>query len=305
MKLVTIPPALQSRSIGTYPISIATSLALEGIFGIHEDIQYSRNDKYPYKRFNHLAINYRTMIRNIIGSVSSQAAVSFTPEILITLIAEEMSIIQNVVTAVSRNSLKVHYYTARYNTKRTQRLLPYARFKEPKTPIQLVTYQLESDTLDILTHLARQESAQGHFPPNAFMNISDDVPTFKEKLDTSKGILYLTHLPLDMLVTPKGRKALLESHTGKVKTEPELASKLRGKPTHVPFDIMTIQMYGDTGMILDPQDMKLRKELNTLGENIGWNATTTESRIKGETKRKGTKELSQLVQQLYSIKVKI
>lgn len=305
MQLITIPPSLQSRSIGTYPISIATSLALEGIFGIHEDIQYPRNDKYPYKRFTHLAINYRTMIRNIIGSVSSQAAVSFTPEILITLIAEEMSIIQNVVTAVSRNSLKVHYYTAQYDISRTKRILPHARFKEPKTPIQLISHQLESDTLDILRHLSRQESTQVGFPSNAFMNLSEDIPRFKENLDTSKGILYLTHLPLDMLVTPKGRKALLESHTGKVKTEPELASKLRGKPTHVPFDIMTIQMYGDTGMILDPHDVKLRKELNTLGENIGWNATTTESRIKGETKRKGSKELSQLVQQLYSIKVKI
>lgn len=303
MKLVTIPPPLQSRSQGTYPISIATSLALEGIFGTHEDIEYSRNDKYPYKRFNQLAINYRTLIRNIIGSVNSQEAESFTPEILTTLIAEEMSIINEVVSSTTRNSLQVVYYTAEYGPK-THRLFPAAKFKLPKTAIQLKTHQLEMDTLDYLQHVGRQSDSGKYFPDDAFANISDTVPKFTQAISASGGVAYLTHLPLDIVKTPAGRKALLESHTGKIKTEAELASKLRGKPNNIPFDIMTIQMFGDTGMVLDPQEIKFRKELVALGEKNGWNATTTETGIKGEIKRNGSKELNTLVRALYSAKVK-
>lgn len=304
MNIATIPPALQSRNMGAYPVSIATSRALEGIFGIHEDIVYPRNDQYPYKRFAQLAINYRTLIRNIVGSVSSQAADSFTPEILITLIAEEMSLIQEVVASTTRNNLKVLYYSAGYGSG-TLKYLPYANLKSPKTTIQLKERQLENDVLAGLTHLRRLNNSSILLPPNALSNLSSDVPQFNQPLEVSKGVLYLTHLPLDIIKTPKGRKALLESHTGKVKNEQDMISKLRGKPTHVPFDIMTIQMFGDTGMTLDPHHSKLRKELCEIGERCGWNATTTESRIKGETKRKASKELSALVSQLYSVKVKI
>lgn len=304
MNMVPIPPALQGRNMGTYPVSIATSRALEGIFGIHEDINYPLNNKYPYKKFAQLAINYRTMIRNIIGSVNSQAADSFTPEILIILIAEEMSLINEIVASASRNNLEVIYYTAGYGPS-TLKYLPYANLKSPKTTIQLKERQLENDVLAGLTQLRRLNNPPVILPEGALSNLSGDIPTFSQRLEVSKGVLYLTHLPLDILKTPKGRKALLESHTGKVKGEQDMISKLRGKPKNIPFDIMTIQMFGDTGMTLDSHNSKLRKELSELGEKKGWNATTTESRIKGEIKRNASKELSTLVNQLYSVKVKI
>lgn len=304
MNLVTIPPSLQGRTQGAYPISVPTSKALEGIFGIHENIAYSQNDRYPYKRFDQLAINYRTMIRNIIGSVNSQAAVSFTPEILINFIAEEMSLINEIVASNSRGKLEVVYYSAVYGPK-TQRLVPHGRLKVPKTTIQLKTYQLEQDTLNGLVLLGREPGNESLFPPKAFANLSDTFPNFKQTMSTSGGVLYLTHIPVDLVKSPRGRKALLESHTGRIKTETELPTKLKGKPEHVPFDIMTIQMFGDSGGVFDPQPVALRRELLEIGQLSGWNTTTTESRIKGECTRKGSKELGELVHNLYKIKVKI
>lgn len=304
MNLVAIPPALQGRTLGAYPVSVPTSRALEGIFGIHENIAYSQNDRYPYKRFDQLAINYRTMIRNIIGSVNSQLAVSFTPEILVTFISEEISIINEVVKSASKGKLTPVYYSAEYG-RRTQQYLPFAKFKQPKTVIQLNAYQLEQDTMNALIQVSREADREYHFPPNAFLNISDTFPKFREELSTRGGVLYLTHLPVDLVKSPAGRKALLESHTGKIKNETELPSKLRGKPDNMPFDIMSVQMFGDSGGVFDPQPIAFRKQLTEIAESGGWSSTTTESRIKGECKRKGSKELSELVHRLYKNRVKI
>lgn len=44
----TLAPVLLDRPLGQFPISIATSLALEGLFGIHEEHPVASNKPRPW-----------------------------------------------------------------------------------------------------------------------------------------------------------------------------------------------------------------------------------------------------------------
>ena len=55
-----------NREQGKYPISIATSLAMEGLFGIHDNIP--PQSSLPVTNCDAVAVNARTIVRNILGS---------------------------------------------------------------------------------------------------------------------------------------------------------------------------------------------------------------------------------------------
>ena len=55
---------------GKYQVSIGTSLALETLFGINDNIPPT--DPLPYKQYSYLLINLRTLIRNMYGAVQKE-----------------------------------------------------------------------------------------------------------------------------------------------------------------------------------------------------------------------------------------
>ena len=86
--------ALSGREKGQLPISIATSLALEGAFGILED---HPNVNPPIHRFEALYINLRTLLRNIAGSVDADTNAVLTAEDLSATLVNELQIIEAAV----------------------------------------------------------------------------------------------------------------------------------------------------------------------------------------------------------------
>lgn len=298
--VIEIPPGLQSRMLGKYPVSAGTSLALEGIFGIHDQIQYPREDRYPYKNFDVLLINLRTLLRNVISSVTAAQAEQFTPEVLAILIAEETSVIAEVVKSVTRDKLEVIYYTAMYDN--LQKSYPHARVKKPKTGRQQEILQLETETMTALETILEKDNFNV-YPSDILPNMAKSHPRFSKQLKGAR-VLYVTHLPLDLIHKPSPRASLLESYTGKVKGVMEFTSKLKGKPTNVPFDLMSIQMFGDSGDMFEPLDKQLRKDIIELGKLRGWNATTTPAKIIENCKMNNNSKITGVVRNLYKPVVK-
>ena len=63
-----ITDLMSSRTIGQFPLSIATSLAMEAAFGIYPD---RPETKEPILKYDTLWVNVRTIFRNIMPSAFS------------------------------------------------------------------------------------------------------------------------------------------------------------------------------------------------------------------------------------------
>ena len=79
--------AFINRTIGQFPISIATSLAIESALGVHPDIPVTG---VPVEKYNAIYINVRTLIRNFIGSLEKDGITGTHPIELAGFISSEM-----------------------------------------------------------------------------------------------------------------------------------------------------------------------------------------------------------------------
>lgn len=304
MDMVQIPPPIHDNTKGQYGISIGTSQALEGIFGVHEQIDYPKGDKMPYKRFNNVVINLRTLLRNLVASVNSQHHELITADVALTLVIDEMRIIHQVVVATSHRKLKLFWYAEMYPIEQLKSKYPAAMVKRPKTPKQIVYDQLETEVFELLNTKILDESiaAEHRISDRWFdFNLTNTCnPSVKYLDDRVEASLILTHLPLDLVLLPLPRMSLLESHTGKIKSQAMFNSKLKGKPENMPFDIMTVQMYGESGDTFSPQPNAIRRTLSEVAKKGGWNPTTSKAKIKEDCKVKGDSQLSQIVKRMYT-----
>ena len=86
-------------------------------------------------------------------------------------------------------------------------------------------------------------------------------------------------MPADLLARKDFPKlGLLESHTGKVKTQLEWYTKLNGKPQHIPFNKAFLTLFGD-GVMFSPLDRKTRGVVLKTAEKYSWKQDTTMDRI--------------------------
>lgn len=303
MNLVQIPPAVSDFTKGKYGISIGTSTALEGIFGIHENIEYPKHDLKPFKRFSNVVVNLRTILRNITSAVNTAAFNLITPEIALNLVIEEMRLLHEIVVSNSNKKLKVFWYAEMYPQAALQKAFPKAQIKPVRTTKQILYSQLEDGVFELLARRIEDGSIDiEHRISDKWFNFnlsSDCNPKVKYLDGNSEACLILSHLPLDLLLLSLPKKSLLESHTGRVKSEPQFISKLKGKPANIPFNLMTIQMFGDSGDMFSPQSIKIRNQISDIAKRSGWNPTTSKAKILDDCKNKGDTHVSLLVKTMY------
>lgn len=254
------------RTVGQFPLSIATSLALEGLFGILEDSPNPNNP--PYKHFGYLLINFRTLFRNLLGALDTVTRNGITIKDCVSLMIEEMRIIQSVVKQHSKGSMSVAFYACSY--KDLTGFYPYSLFKEVKSVKQKEYAHLENETFN---HVYKTLGGIA----NGMLTSYDTTI-----LSIAKNTLMMTHYPIDLL-NVKGALSLglLESHTGVVKSKAEWGTKLQNHKDHprIPFDRMTVQVFGDSGGLFKPYPLEHRQRLIELSEKYEWNGTTTKDRI--------------------------
>lgn len=244
------------REYGNLPMSMATSLAIEGLLhlGEHE----GNKGEPPVHKFQVLLINLRTLFRNVYNAFGDRKD-AVTADIALAAIEEDIKAIRETVTAVSPSTVCA-IYLCEYQG--LMKRFPQGKFYSPSTPPQVHFHSVEQDVY-------RAVKERELF----------DVEYFDVDLKGSHNTVVLTHLPVDLL----SRKefpvlALLESHTGAVKTHLEWNSRLNGKPGYVPFNRIFLQLYGDKVMF-SPGDLKSRRVLEKTGTKHKWDGDTTMSRI--------------------------
>lgn len=251
-------PISVDRKFGGYPISIAGSLAMEGL--LHTGEFADRDGELAINEYQALFLNLRTLFRNAFYAFEENRE-RLTPDVLKTCIEEDIENIFATARAVAPSMVCV-FYLCEY--KKVNREFPKGTFRNANTPNQVFYNSLEQDVYKMF--LLEQPRR-------------DDFQVFDVYPDGDKNTLLLTHYPCDLLAVKKfPRLALLESHTGEVKTQLQWNTKMYNKPERIPFNKGFLTLFGDNVMF-HPQDRKIRTVVLKVAEKYSWNASTTMDRI--------------------------
>lgn len=263
------PYALGMRVRGeTVAASVATALAIEGLLGVYPDRPES---PAPLNAFDALTVNLSTLFRNLHGSLAKEDQSLLDPSNGADALKEDMAVIEAALKEV-KPSFVVEYYRNSYPIIG----LKYrnaARFK-PRTDRQVMYAALEKDCLDLLI----KRSAKGQYTVGKY-----GMPSAPGK------VAAITHYPVDLLsLYDFSSLKLLESHTGKIKPQPQWSTKLGLKDEDaplIPFNAFTLQVFGDKGAMFLAQGIKLRQAIIAMAKADGWTSMSTMSRIKDSINR--------------------
>lgn len=252
---------IAARAVGQYPLSIATSLALEGAMGIHEE---HPTNKPPIREFRELWVNVRTVFRNFMGALSKDHARAADEHDVAEAISVELDTIASIVGEATNGSVRCVFYISNY--KGLERKYRYALVRSDTTDGQRAYTQMQNNVLQTLI----KQHADGIVGFDLELR-----PTTKSKT------LILTHYPYDLLSRHAfGELVLLESHTGKLKDFTQWSSKyLNGNElAQIPFTSYFMQLFGDKETF-KPQTSKWRNDIKELAKKYNWGPTTSRDKI--------------------------
>lgn len=253
------------REMGQFPLSIPTSLALEGAIGIYPEKETHINVLPDY---DELWINLRTLFRNLMGSMKSEEAAAVTPTPVAEALMSEIEHLESIIKERSANRIHLVFYVSNY--KGLESKYPRAYIRKDSTPKQLVRTEIQKKAIGHLLELLKEQG--GH-----------DVRVFEQKLKTAKPTkaLIITHFAYDLFVYPQfSQLDLLESHTGVIKPKSQWYTKyVDGKTLPmIPFREDLVQIFGDAETFA-PWPIKHRRQLIELAEKHHWTQLTTKALI--------------------------
>lgn len=263
---------------GQYQVSIGTSLALETLFGINENVKPT--NPLPYTQYDNLFVNIRTLVRNLYGAVSKELKVQWTAQHYLKKVLEEIRDIPTIISDQSHDKLSVIYYFCEFTS--LAREYPHAAVKKAN-PGNLYD-NIEQYVIDQVKRLTKQGKLN-------VMICDVRVPIPEERN------LILTHYPVDLVPHATVRNLdLLESHTGAIKNRHRWYTKLKGKDMErIPFSRKTIQIFGD-GRTFSGVTPKGKKMVMDFSVENRWNQTTTDRVIDVQMNRFPDKELARQIQ---------
>lgn len=291
---------IESRVKGQLPLSIATSLAIESLLGVMDGKEPDPNNPFrryaslavnafnkakqflgihvketpvdkntaPIADFDELWINFRTLFRNVVGAINANDLKTITANELGYVVMEEVAIIKGVLEDQGFNT-EVFLYACTYNNVRG--LYREGIMKEGMTPLQQAYAELENGAIkSVIEHIGEDSVLLKQYDTTILTN--------------PKRCVLLSHFPIDLLNIKGARElVLIESHTGKLKRRNQWNTKLKDGNmdiSRIPFDRMTIQMFGDKGNLFLAHPKQYRAKLVELSIKYQWTPLTTEQRIK-------------------------
>ncbi|MNM12177.1 hypothetical protein D3C81_223490 [compost metagenome] len=252
------------RDVGQIPVSIGTSLAFEGLLGIHPNPPVQPTN---VKTIQTIWVNIRTLARNLFQAVPTDKALEMDYTNSVSVLLNETQVLP-VALAQQGYTGKIRYYLASKDA--VKWAFPKANFKELKSPKQ-IAYDMFERFVSI--ELYQQMKAANM-----------DVMEIDRKPKSGEGIVaILTHYPHELLWKPQfSRLLLLESHTGKLKTYNTWYTKLNGISENeypMPFTEFTLQVFGDGELIAPQQPRAIREELKQLSKDKKWTGITTPDKL--------------------------
>jgi len=268
--MITSDP-LSNRVVSAFPISVATSLALESIFkGPNPTIDPERiiPQQININEYNEFYINLSTIFRNIIGALSKEDYLRVGPKGIKETMLFEMEVLDSIFRNEGGGSTKVIFYANEYKKALSHSKHPHAIFRSVSTEKQKEYKNLHDETISLFLK-------NSHSSDNLKIFDSDIKPKIKCKA------LILTHIAYDLLSHYNFLKLdLIESHTGVLKNKHQWYTKFHeGKSLNmIPFYCGFLQVFGDSEFY-KPFDIKVRRTIIDLATQSNWNQITTIAKI--------------------------
>ena len=257
---------LAERELGNIPVSIATALAIDGLYNRHPDIKPM--PKLPASKAKIIYVNARTLFRNIHGAIGDTAkASSVNAKDYARTLLEEVDELKSALSE-EQHPLELVLYLPSYKSIAYD--MGNGELKPLNTDKQKIYNKLENDTLQ---HIVDRYKDVEDKP---FLEVDMDI-----KVEVYQNIFILTHLPVDLLNVKNAADVyLVESHTGKVKSQELWYTKFSSERNPaMPFNKATLLFFGDSGGLFKPQNIKSRQRLMDIANTRKWNAHTTVSRM--------------------------
>lgn len=256
-----------SRAVGAFPVSIATSIALEHVLGVQSEANPEPKPK-SIQKYRELWLNIKTLFRNLHGALEKDAVKEVLPDELEDALWQEMETIASIINQYSNGVTKVVFYLSNY--KDIQSKFKMATLKSETTERQLAYSTLVNNTVKKLLKQHGQTKDQ-------------DIRVFDHYLKPGNSVntLILTHIAYDLVSYRNfGTLALVESHTGTVKTREMWYTKYHnGKELPMlPFAEGLLPVFGDNEFF-SPLNRKSREEVLELAVKYGWDPSTTRDKL--------------------------
>lgn len=274
------------RVVGNLNLSIATNMAIDGLFNRIPDKPKER--PMPATLGNAVYFNLRTLFRNLWGSMTSTEAEAMQLSEFVDILEQEMITIASALPE-EQHPLEAVFYAPSYE--HLHRDYPNGELKNVKTSKMEHRVLMENR---ILATFKKMEELQVPIIFND-VELKSEVP--------HKAFL-LTHYPVDLLHTSGFNKVfLLESHTGVVKGPEKWYTKLATKNLEyndrIPFNKGTIQFFGDSGGMFKAQPIGAKKRMIEVAVKYKWNQQTTRSRMLDTLRLAGEGHLEQTLRKLW------
>lgn len=271
------------KTHGKFSLSIGTSLAIETLFGVNDNVKPTF--PLPYSHYRYLFVNIRTLIRNMNGAVLKELKTTWSFQNYLDEIQKELQFLPEIVHDYSKGEMEVVFYADSYRDLRKK--FPNAILKQTKGPVALAYEELEDKLVGVLTQASYLERF-GIIRTNCLV----PLPKYKT--------LMLTHVPLDLIpYAQTNRCDLLESHTGVIKDKTLWYTKLAARDLErIPFTRFTIQVFGD-GKNFSGLPAKYKRALQEHAAASWWNQSTTDKLMKLSIKNIGDKEIVSVLRELF------
>lgn len=253
---------LEERAIGQFPLSVATSLALESLCNIHPDHSYPEPPLWGYQE---LWINMKTLFRNLMGALEKGEDMAALPVPVAEALLEEMEAIKQIVADYSSGKCKVVFYISNYEG--MAKKYPRATLRMDNTEKQKFMQAFYVKTIEALNKIHPDHG----------------IELFKLKLEPKQRTkaLILTHIAYDLVSHPSFEKlTLIESHTGALKDREKWYTKYyNGREIpNIPFREDLLQVFGDSETFR-PMAPVVKKDLIDLATKYRWSSLTTFDKI--------------------------
>jgi hypothetical protein len=269
------------QETGVTGLSIATDLGILGSVGKHPDYPLP---EMPILKVDEVWVNIATLVRNTMNSFPSDMRDSLKPSFLANCCMVDMDILDKVYLGlILEKTIEVKFYFCR--RKNIERKYPQARWRTLKTIKQELEFNLLQKTIDILLEQREDE-----------INVFDFEPE-----GVSKNVALMTHYPIELLTHKQFKNLyLLESHTGSLKDRELWYTKFSTKGLDfMPFDKMTIQMFGDGNNLFAVYPIKLRKKMIEVAKKYRWSYMTTKEKVLMNVELEREPSLYGLIRSMY------
>ncbi len=272
----------ETRTMASFPVSIASGLALESIFEPIIDRYDDKKEMHKIKldKYKYHVINVYTIIRNILGAVDQvkkKDTLIYSSKLPETVI-NELEVIKNLYIGTKTEPIFI--------------------MPDYKIPLANLNFKKENHSwyhyLEIIDKLAKRTIVN-----NTLVKVSTEYKLPR----THENVLITSHIQLDYLnVKNIPNLDILQSHTGELVPTKDFNSKyhpIGAKTLEVfPF-IEELYFYLGDNTLIKPVKVSLRYQLHELALVNKWNFRTTREKVINDLKKNS--ELNDILKNYKSV----